>query len=94
MPGVRIYATTASHSIDAKFQSVGTLWHFLDEMRLSHNFGLYWTDAICIDQSNVQEHKHQVQMMRQIYSRAESVIVWLGAADTTALSNLAMDILM
>lgn len=37
-----------------------------------------WIDAISIDQSNVQERSQQVALMRDIYTGAESVIVWLG----------------
>jgi hypothetical protein len=37
-----------------------------------------WVDAICIDQSNLEERKQQVQLMAKIYSKAHRVIVWLG----------------
>ncbi|KAL8377643.1 hypothetical protein RB595_008368 [Gaeumannomyces hyphopodioides] len=40
-----------------------------------------WIDALCIDQGNVEEKNHQVQMMSQIYSYASSVCVWLGLDD-------------
>lgn len=39
---------------------------------------LLWIDALCINQDDLQERSHQVQMMKQIYSRASSVLVWLG----------------
>jgi hypothetical protein len=37
-----------------------------------------WIDAICIDQKNVSERNYQVSVMRQIFSGAELVRVWLG----------------
>ncbi|KAJ8108979.1 hypothetical protein OPT61_g7794 [Boeremia exigua] len=37
-----------------------------------------WIDAICIDQGSNLEKNHQVQLMREIYSKAKRVIVWLG----------------
>ncbi|KAI2777377.1 HET-domain-containing protein [Daldinia loculata] len=40
-----------------------------------------WVDAICIDQGNDRERNEQVSIMADIYSLAECVIVWLGAAD-------------
>jgi len=40
-----------------------------------------WADAICIDQSNVEERAQQVAMMQQIYTKASNVIVWLGEGD-------------
>jgi hypothetical protein len=39
------------------------------------------------------ERNHQVQMMRQIYSNAQSVSVWLGEADDSCDSDVAMDYL-
>ncbi|KAH7145402.1 heterokaryon incompatibility protein-domain-containing protein [Dactylonectria estremocensis] len=37
-----------------------------------------WADAICIDQSSVEERSQQVALMRTIYVQADSVLVWLG----------------
>ncbi|KAI9695745.1 MAG: hypothetical protein M1820_008417 [Bogoriella megaspora] len=39
---------------------------------------LFWIDALCIDQSSVEEKNHQVRQMSKIYSNAKQVIVWLG----------------
>lgn len=47
-----------------------------------------WVDALCIDQRNNKERPHQVGIMGNIYSKAESVIVWLGSA------TYATDVLM
>jgi hypothetical protein len=38
----------------------------------------WWIDAICINQSDPAERSHQVQLMRDIYSHASIVTVWLG----------------
>ena len=43
-----------------------------------------WIDSICIDQGNISERNAQVAMMSEIYSHAESVIVWLGVEDEYA----------
>ncbi|PQE18702.1 hypothetical protein CJF30_00009696 [Rutstroemia sp. NJR-2017a BBW] len=44
-----------------------------------HSFErIIWVDAICIDQSNMEERKNQVQLMAKIYSNAHRVVVWLG----------------
>ncbi|KAG5746663.1 hypothetical protein H9Q70_010654 [Fusarium xylarioides] len=48
----------------------------------------FWIDAICIDQSNTRERNHQVGLMRQIYTSATKVYVWLGQEDEG--SNIAM----
>jgi hypothetical protein len=39
-----------------------------------------WVDAICINQNDVVERGHQVRLMRDIFSRAKRVVVWLGSS--------------
>ncbi|KAI4945605.1 hypothetical protein J4E91_007948 [Alternaria rosae] len=69
------------------------LWSFLEEMRLQKRFRTFWIDAICINQESMQERNHQVQIMRRIYSNAESVSIWLGEADEASTSDTAMEFL-
>ncbi|PNP74183.1 hypothetical protein FNYG_12232 [Fusarium nygamai] len=40
-----------------------------------------WIDAICINQSDVDERSSQVRLMGRIYSSASCVISWLGLKD-------------
>ncbi|KAF9696588.1 hypothetical protein EKO04_005207 [Ascochyta lentis] len=37
-----------------------------------------WIDALCINQSDLEEKGHQVASMGQVYCKADRVIVWLG----------------
>ncbi|KAK3354048.1 heterokaryon incompatibility protein-domain-containing protein [Lasiosphaeria hispida] len=39
-----------------------------------------WIDALCINQASPLEKQHQVPLMDRIYSRATSVLIWLGPA--------------
>jgi len=48
-----------------------------------------WIDAICINQANPKEKEKQIPLMRDIYSNAESVLVWLGLADAEEEGNLS-----
>ncbi|KAF2853156.1 HET-domain-containing protein [Plenodomus tracheiphilus IPT5] len=68
------------------------LWQFLRQYRARITERNYrekepakprrlWIDAISINQSNMDERNHQVSLMRDIYTSAESVIVWLGLAE-------------
>ncbi|CAI0651405.1 unnamed protein product [Colletotrichum noveboracense] len=50
----------------------------LQGLRRKNEIVTVWVDALCIDQYNRDERTQQVQMMTKIYSRAESVAVWLG----------------
>jgi Heterokaryon incompatibility protein (HET) len=74
------------------------LWHLREDMRRSskcletRSFPKYmWIDAICINQDDITERNHQVQLMSQIFGCAKEVIAWLGLeADG---SRLAMEAL-
>jgi hypothetical protein len=70
------------------------LWVVLSTLRVGYTsagklpidyFGqtldLFWIDAICIDQGNISERNHQVNLMKDIYVQATEVWVWLGAAE-------------
>ncbi|KAI6086145.1 heterokaryon incompatibility protein-domain-containing protein [Hypoxylon rubiginosum] len=37
-----------------------------------------WLDAVCINQEDLDERAQQVGLMRDIYSKAAAVLVWLG----------------
>ncbi|EUC47156.1 hypothetical protein COCMIDRAFT_61370, partial [Bipolaris oryzae ATCC 44560] len=75
-----------------EFSVSRNLWTFLEQMHLQRRHGVYWIDAICINQSNTLEKNHQVQMMRRIYSTAEQVVIWLGEATQDKTSDMAMDV--
>jgi len=64
------------------------LWH----LRPKDDERCLWIDAMCIDQSNVLERNHQVELMGKIYSESNSTIAWLGLP--MADSDLAMDRMM
>ncbi|KAL6831916.1 heterokaryon incompatibility domain-containing protein [Trichoderma camerunense] len=54
---------------------------------------ILWIDAVCIDQTSIEERGEQIQYMAEIYSKANRVIVWLGeAADNSdqALKSIRM----
>ncbi|KAK2754413.1 hypothetical protein FQN54_007057 [Arachnomyces sp. PD_36] len=46
--------------------------------RESEATSLWWIDAICIDQGSRSERNHQVSLMKFIYEKASTVLVWLG----------------
>jgi hypothetical protein len=60
----------------------GNVWDLLSLYRFrakdAKRGGLIWIDAVCINQKDVKERNHQVNQMRDIYSGAELVVVWLG----------------
>ncbi|KLU86289.1 hypothetical protein MAPG_05305, partial [Magnaporthiopsis poae ATCC 64411] len=77
---------TASETIDVNgiaFQVGANLLgalrflRFMQKDPVSNKDG-FWIDAICINQSDVDEKNTQLGLMEHIYSRARSVLVWLG----------------
>lgn len=55
------------------------LYNALDNLRpIGRQPRMLWADAICIDQSNLDERKRQVGLMDYIYTRASTVLIWLG----------------
>ncbi|KAI0098900.1 heterokaryon incompatibility protein-domain-containing protein [Nemania sp. FL0031] len=73
------------------FTISANLYHALDCVRLSDKTRVLWVDAICINQQDIQEKSEQVRMMDQIYSNADTVLIYLGPdADG---SSLVMDYL-
>ncbi len=49
-----------------------------------------WIDAICIDQSSIQERNHQVTMMGSIYSQAACVYSWRDGGTATPTGSLTL----
>lgn len=43
-----------------------------------------WIDAICINQQDIEEKSKQIQLMEEIYSWSERVVVWLGPGDKSS----------
>jgi hypothetical protein len=52
----------------------------LRHIRQERNPVCIWADAICINQSDEIEKTGQVQLMREIYEKSTSALVWLGLA--------------
>jgi hypothetical protein len=43
---------------------------------------------VCINQDNINERNHQVEMMSDIYGKADRVAIWLGDGDLTSTMAL------
>jgi hypothetical protein len=52
----------------------------LRHLRYLHTAREIWVDAICINQSDLEERRVQVSIMNRIYAFAQSVVIWLGPA--------------
>lgn len=67
---------------DKVLSCTSNLHSALQHLRRRSEDLVMWIDAICIDQSNLEERSQQVGIMRSIYQRASQVIVWLGPSSS------------
>ncbi|EEU35692.1 uncharacterized protein NECHADRAFT_87938 [Fusarium vanettenii 77-13-4] len=63
---------------DVNFHVTPSLASILSALRLDDQIRVLWIDALCINQSDVQERSQQVALMRKIYSCCRQDIAWLG----------------
>ncbi|KAH7400652.1 heterokaryon incompatibility, partial [Phaeosphaeria sp. MPI-PUGE-AT-0046c] len=54
------------------------LWGALIQLRSATASRLLWVDALAINQTDLQERSDQVRLMRDMYTKATSTLVWLG----------------
>jgi hypothetical protein len=84
-------APTEDEVYGAQWPVTTNLEAALRYLRHRSEIRIIWVDAICIDQSNIEERNHQVPLMKTIYSNAVAVQVWLGSPSKG--SDGAMEIL-
>ncbi|RDW57631.1 hypothetical protein BP6252_13713 [Coleophoma cylindrospora] len=70
------------------------LYQALHRIRDSHQLRTVWVDALCINQANPDERSSQVVLMQQIYSRATSVMIWLGEQAPGNLNYVLRDTIL
>jgi len=67
-----------------------TLYQILVQLRLPTDGRMLWVDAICINQSDVEERNMQLPLMQSIYRDALRTVVWLGLESTTTGDTFQM----
>lgn len=58
------------------------LFTFLLRVSRNGTKSFFWIDALCINQNDIRERNDQVGLMKDIYSKAQRVIIWLGEASS------------
>ena len=74
-----------------QWKVTSNLYAALQNLRDASEELLIWVDALCINQSSTDERSSQVLLMKDIYSKAGIVRVWLG--EPTPGSDNALEIL-
>ena len=57
----------------------------LPYLRVIYRPGVLWIDAICVNQSDLQERSIQVERMVDVYSWVDRVVVWLGQGSKSSV---------
>ena len=66
------------HADVTDFAVTSNLFAGLRRLRYPQRLRVLWIDQVCINQSDIQERSAQVSIMRDVYSQAFQVLVWLG----------------
>ncbi|EON68047.1 hypothetical protein W97_07195 [Coniosporium apollinis CBS 100218] len=72
------------------YQVTSNLYSALQHLRHADKERRIWVDAVCINQSDLEEKNLMVQQMHLIYHRADLTLVWLG--ERSRDSDLALDL--
>ncbi|KAL7945055.1 heterokaryon incompatibility domain-containing protein [Trichoderma barbatum] len=54
------------------------LYSALCRLRLEDDTRVLWIDALCINQTDLDERSQQVQLMRSIYTKCDQAVIWIG----------------
>jgi hypothetical protein len=46
-----------------------------------------WVDALCVNQNNIAERTHKVSIMREVYSKARTVVVFLSLHNNDVIDS-------
>ncbi|KAF1911821.1 heterokaryon incompatibility protein-domain-containing protein [Ampelomyces quisqualis] len=79
-PSITKTITCNGHDMEVTVNLANALQRLRGQVQGSSR--LVWVDALCINQSSVSEKNVQVPLMREIYSGATGVAVWLGLEET------------
>lgn len=80
----RVYLADAGNEQWTPYPLHENLSQFLDQIWQNRMFDrLFWTDYLCLDQSNASEIAQQIPRMGSIYSVAEQVISWIQLPQRT-----------
>lgn len=72
-----------------EFSATSALMGALRRLRRKGTRRTLWVDAVCINQDDLGERANQVGLMRDIYTKASSVVVWVGDGDEKTSRTIA-----
>lgn len=82
--GVEVTVSANLYAALTSIQHIRSMSRYAQHEGLGKELDYLWIDALCVNQSDLVEKSQQVQLMSQIYSQSQSVLVWLGGRDELA----------
>lgn len=79
-----VFVNVNGVNIEAPASSV----RVLRRIRLLHKTRVVWIDAICINQTDIEERSQQVKITGSVYARADRNLIWLGEEDDDTASAI------
>ncbi|KAI1383847.1 heterokaryon incompatibility protein-domain-containing protein [Hypoxylon trugodes] len=79
----------ALHCNNFNIQIQRNAFDMLQDLRFLDKPRIVWIDAICINQSDIEERALQVSFMHDIYQQARKVLIWLGNPDEYSAMAMA-----
>ncbi|KAH6664292.1 heterokaryon incompatibility protein-domain-containing protein, partial [Halenospora varia] len=73
-PSIKVLITCIGRQLTVR----ANLASALRRLREASNWGIFWVDALCINQADVAERNTQVRIMRDIYGQARLVAAHIG----------------
>jgi hypothetical protein len=74
-PSVKITCNGEPMNVTPNIAAALEMLRFPDQTDIAR---VFWIDFICINEDDLDERAQQVSFMKDVYSRAKKVIVWLG----------------
>jgi len=78
------------HGADFSLPVRTNLFAALQQLRDMEEPKYVWADAICINQSDLDERRRQVLLMCQIYNGAQETQIWLGKRDANTYKAFSL----
>jgi hypothetical protein len=72
---------------DSPFPVTKTIRDALRRVRSKIELRCFWLDAISVDQNNLQEKSTQAGLLREVFSRAKSVLMYVGEPEDLSVTD-------
>ncbi|KAK1853836.1 heterokaryon incompatibility protein [Colletotrichum chrysophilum] len=88
---ISVISGASEMTLDTQFHATKSCAAALRRLRSAEVPRMLWIDAICINQSDIPERNHQLNLITRIYRTASRVVIYLGEKSDEDDSDAIMD---